>query len=344
MSVASRTVSKALCAILLSAGVADSSVAEESSQHPGHYLFAYFIGNGEDGLHLAHSTDGLSWRALNGGKSLLRPTAGGDRLMRDPSIVRGPDGTFHMVWTVSWGERVIGYSSSPNLLDWAPQRAIPVMEHEADALNCWAPELFYDDRREKFLIFWATTIPGRFPETDGQDGRQYNHRMYVTTTRDFQQFSPTRLFYDHGFNVIDAAIFEVNDVKGNDIEAHGVEASRAEVERRYAMLIKDETNRPFPVQKNIRIAFADEALGPYGPPSEPITGDYWAEGPTPLRVDDRWYVYFDKYRQHQYGVVASTDVQNWTDLSDQLTMPPNARHGTAFAAPEAIVDRLLRLE
>ena len=35
------------------------------------YLFSYFTGNGEDGLHLARSTDGYTWETLNGGRSFL---------------------------------------------------------------------------------------------------------------------------------------------------------------------------------------------------------------------------------------------------------------------------------
>ena len=65
-------------------------------------LFSYFRNNGEDGLHLATSGDGLRWRVLQGGKALLEPKVGESKLMRDPSIARGPDGTFHMVWTTSW--------------------------------------------------------------------------------------------------------------------------------------------------------------------------------------------------------------------------------------------------
>src|ERR1700704_4591124 len=66
------------------------------------YLFTYFKGNGEDGLHLAYSVDGLTWQALNDGKALLRPVVGRNKLMRDPQIVAGPDGLFHLVWTSSW--------------------------------------------------------------------------------------------------------------------------------------------------------------------------------------------------------------------------------------------------
>ena len=78
------------------------------SQEKHHYLFSYFVGNGEDVLHLAYSTDGYQWNALKEGKPLLTPTVGKDKLMRDPSVVRAHDGTFHMVWTVSWGEKGLG--------------------------------------------------------------------------------------------------------------------------------------------------------------------------------------------------------------------------------------------
>ena len=84
--------------------------------------------------------------------------------MRDPSICQAPDGTFHMVWTSSWTDRIIGYASSRDLIHWSEQRAIPVMMHEPTAHNCWAPELFYDEPSQTYYIFWATTIPGRHKE------------------------------------------------------------------------------------------------------------------------------------------------------------------------------------
>ncbi|MBD3274019.1 MAG: glycosyl hydrolase [Candidatus Marinimicrobia bacterium] len=299
-----------------------------SSRQDTGLLFTYFKGNGEDGLHLAHSEDGLYWSALNNDISFLEPRVGEDKLMRDPCIVQGPDGTFHMVWTVSWGERGIGYASSKDLIHWSEQQYIPVMEHEPDAKNCWAPELFYDAEEDQYLIFWATTIPGRFPETDNQSNQGppapgNNHRMYYTTTSDFQEFAPTQIFYDKNFNVIDATI-----------EEH---------DGRYIMFLKDETNRPFTPQKNIRIAYADDPEGPWSKASQPITGDYWAEGPTAIRIGDLWHVYFDKYRQGAWGVVASEDLGEWSDLSEGLRMPEGARHGTVFRAPQHIIDALMNL-
>lgn len=282
------------------------------------YVFSYFKNNGEDGLHLAFSLDGYRWQSLKNDSSFLTPTAGKDKLMRDPCIIRGSDGKFHMVWTVSWNEKGIGYASSIDLINWSEQRYIPVMEHEDSAKNCWAPEIFYDNNSKEYMIYWATTIPGKFPSTDNMGDDKYNHRMYFVTTKDFKTFSGAKLLYDQGFNVIDATI-----------QKNGSS---------YLMFLKDETRNP--PQKNLRVATSTSLVGNYSKPSAPITGAYWAEGPTVLRLGSQWIVYFDKYTMHTYGAVTSTDLVKWTDISDKVGFPKGARHGTVFRISAAEFDRI----
>lgn len=286
------------------------------------YMFSYFKGNGETGLHLAYSEDGLNWQALNDGNPLLTPTAGKDRLMRDPCIISGADGRFHMVWTTGWNDRHIGYASSTDLLSWSQQKTIPVMEHEPEARNCWAPEVFYDEKKDEYLIFWATTIPGRHSEIETSPGEDhYNHRMYYVTTKDFENFSETMSFFNPDFSVIDCTIL----MRDNN----------------FYMLLKNEN--PIPPEKNIRITIAENAAGPYPTEvSEPISGDYWAEGPTPLEVGDSVYVYFDKYRKGQFGAVRSKDMKNWDDISEMVSFPEGIRHGTAFKADRKVLQKLIR--
>jgi hypothetical protein len=195
---------------------------------PEVFLFSYFMGNG-DGLHWARSDDGLNWSAVGGGKSFLAPVVGENKLMRDPCVLRGPDGVFRMVWTTSWSGHTIGYASSPDLLHWSAEKAIPVMADEPTAENCWAPEVIHDPVHQDYLIFWATSIPGRFPGTDhtghvGSDHHELDHRIYATTTRDFVTFTPTRLLYDPGFDVIDATM-----ARGDD---------------GWLLFVKNETERP----------------------------------------------------------------------------------------------------
>src|SRR5215208_41505 len=74
------------------------------------YMFSYFNNNGKDGLHLAYSYDGYRYTALKKDSSFLQPLLSKDSLMRDPCIVRGADNKFHLVWTVSWTDKGIGYA------------------------------------------------------------------------------------------------------------------------------------------------------------------------------------------------------------------------------------------
>lgn len=306
---------KQLFALIFLCGLLNSALAQDSA-----YIFAYFKDNGQDGLHLAYSRDGYTWKTIHNGESVLTPTAGDDKLMRDPCIIRGADGRFHMVWTVSWKEKGIGYASSPDLLHWSEQRDIPVMAQEPGALNCWAPEITYDSHHKEYMIYWATTIPGRFSAGEASGDDKYNHRLYYVTTKDFQQFTPAKLLYDEGFNVIDASIVPDKD--------------------RYIMFLKDETKTP--PQKNIRIAVSKKMTGGYGKPSAPITGQYWAEGPTALRKGNKWIVYFDKYMQHSYGAVESTDLKSWTDVSDKISLPAGIRHGTVLTITAAELEKLIQ--
>lgn len=291
------------------------------------YLFSYFTNNGRDGLHLAYSRDGLKWNTLNDGKSFLTPTIGKDKLMRDPSICQGPDGTFHMVWTSSWTDKIIGYASSKDLIHWSEQEAIPVMVHEPTAKNCWAPEVFYDNVSQTYYIFWATTIPGRHKEipTSKRETGQ-NHRIYYVTTKDFKTFSPTQLFFNPDFIVIDAAIVKDPQTK------------------EYLMIVKNENSNP--AEKNLRVTRTSDLQNGFPTDvSAPITGNYWAEGPSPLFIGDNIFVYFDKYMNHTYGAVRSSDHgKTWTDISEQISFPQGTRHGTAFPVKQNVLDNLLKLK
>ncbi len=285
----------------------------------GPYVFSYFKGNGEDGLHLACSDDGLTWTTLKGDRSFLTPQVG-TKLMRDPCVCQGPDGTFHMVWTTGWHDNGIGLAHSKDLIHWSEQRWIKVMGHEPDAQNCWAPEIYYDAPTKQYLIYWSTTIPGRFPKTEQHGGDQVgkvtlNHRIYYVTTADFKTYSDTKLFYDDGFNVIDATI--VKDAG------------------KYIMFVKDETKAPV-AKKDIRIATSDRAEGPYSPASPAFTPD-WVEGPTALKIGDYWYVYYDAYTRGRMEGARSRDLKQWELITEQLTFPKGIRHGTAFrVSPEIL--------
>lgn len=282
------------------------------------YMFSYFKGHG-DGLHLAWSRDGFHWTALNNDLPYISGHAGPEKLMRDPFLLAAPDGNFHLVWTAGWRGKGIGYACSADLLNWSSQHFIEVMAHENEARNCWAPEIFFDDVEEQYIIYWASSIPGRFPETDHMGDEGLNHRMYCTVTKDFKNFAPTCVFFDGGFDVIDATL--VRD------------------DNRYLLFLKDETLNP--CQKNIRVAVADRLLDGFRNVSQPLTGAYWAEGPSAIKINGRWIVYFDKYKLNQIGAVTSADLIHWEDISDRVHFPPGAQHGSVQQVDFARIRHLL---
>jgi len=300
------------------------------------FLFSYFTRNGEDGLHLAYSADGTTWRPLNAGRSFLTPTVTGfgkdwqqwesrAALMRDPSIVYGPDGLFHMVWTIAWNDRGIGVAHSRDLITWSEQTRIPVMDHEPTALNAWAPDLYYDDAARQYVIVWATSIPGRFPATDSLAQRtskgRADHRLYYVTTKDFNTYSPATLLYDGRFPVIDGTITRVGT--------------------RYVLVMKDESF--FPERRNLRVAFAESATGPYGPAAPAFT-DLHTEGPSILRTAGWWYVYYDEYTRGRYSAVRTKDFVSFEPYRDSLVTPRGIRHGSAFLAPRSVLTRLMAID
>lgn len=279
------------------------------------YLSTSFREPATDGLKYIYSEDGLHWDSIPG--IWLKPSVGNQQVLRDPSIVRSPEGVYHLVWTSSWkGDKGFGYASSTDLIHWTEPRMINVMEHEPTTVNVWAPELFYDDEKGQYLIIWASCIPGRYDL--GEEDVTNNHRLFYTTTRDFTTFSDTRLFFDPGFSSIDATL--VKRAPGD-----------------YVMVFKDNT-RP---NRNLKVAFAPSAEGPYTGVSEAFS-DSFCEGPTVAALGNRYVIYFDEYRRFSYGAVTTTDFTNFSYSGNEVTFPKGHKHGTVVKVPESVVKNLIK--
>ena len=278
------------------------------------YVSTSFHEPATEGLRFIYSYDGIKWDSIQG--VFLRPEVGTQKVMRDPSLVKGPDGTFHLVWTSSWrGDRGFGYASSKDLIHWTTQRFISTGMEES-TVNTWAPELFYDDVKKQFLIVWASCVPGKFP--DYQEDHKNNHRLYYMTTKDFKTFSKAQLFYDPGFSAIDATLIK----RGTGD---------------YVMVVKDNS-RPM---RNIKVAFSKSPYGPWSPASEPFTESY-TEGPSTAKVGDWWYIYYDSYRHKIYGAHRTKDFKTFQDQTGAVNFPVGHKHGTVFMADEQLVEGLIK--
>jgi hypothetical protein len=278
------------------------------------YLFTSFKEPANEGLRMLFSYDGYHWQRFD--TIFLAPEVGKQKVMRDPSIVQGPDGIFHLVWTSSWrGDLGFGYSNSKDLLNWSEQRFITVMDFDTSTVNVWAPELFYEVETETFYILWASTIPYKFEK--GVEEERNNHRMYYTTTKDFKTFADTRLFIDPGFSIIDAIIVKRNP-------------------KDYVLVLKDNT-RP---ERNLKVAFGEGPAGPFQNISEPFTKSF-TEGPSEVKIGDEYLIYCDAYRDKTYKAVRTKDFKTFTDITNEVSVPVDHKHGTIFKVKETFLNTLL---
>ncbi|WP_169472224.1 glycoside hydrolase family 43 protein [Pedobacter hiemivivus] len=277
------------------------------------YLFTSFHEPANEGLRMLYSYDGYKWVDLN--KIYLKPEIGKQKIMRDPSMVQGPDGVFHLVWTCGWkGERGFGYASSKDLIHWSEQQFIPVLQNEPTTVNVWAPELFYDEVKKEFIIIWASTIPYRFAK--GVEEEENNHRMYTITTKDFKTFSEAKLFLDPGFSVIDAVIVK-------------------KATEDYVLVLKDNT-RP---NRNLKVAFSKDDIGPYTGVSEAFSGKL-TEGPTVVKLGKDWLIYYDAYGEKRYAAIKTSDFKSFKDVSAETIIPEGHKHGTIVPVSRKVIKRL----
>ena len=309
------------------------------------YIFTSFREPSTQGMQYLYSLDGLHWDTLPG--IWLAPMVGNDttyidawtgqeqapkyypdeRVMRDPSIVRGPDGTFHLVWTTQWmGSRGFGYASSRDLIHWSEQRVIDVMS-DIPTNNVWAPELFYDEEQEQFLIIWSSQIDPRTYTAADTLGTNSCHRMWYTTTRDFQTFAPARRYYDPGFNSIDGYLLQRGP-------------------KDYVLVVKDNRKPGF---SNLFCVFSDSPYGPFhtddnipaGTTPTTTFGRTYSEGPCAIRLGDEWIIYFDQYHPQEYGAVSTRDFLTFTPIPERISVPANHKHGTIVQVSRKQLDALL---
>ncbi len=322
-----KSLTAALLACLLLASCSEKEV----------YLFSGHREPALDGLHFLYSCDAYHWDSLPG--SWLTPEVGNKHaqyynvlteqmedakfapasMMRDPSLCQGPDGTFHLVWTIAWsGEKGFGYASSKDLIHWSEQRIIPVMKDSA-VNNVWAPEIFYNEKKGEFIIAWSSSILPQYYTDADRLGQNAAHRAYYTTTKDFVDFTPAKSLYDPGFNSIDGFILQ-----------------RAADD--YVLIIKD--NRK-PGYSDLFCVFADNPEGPYSHPSQKFAPVY-SEGACAVKVGEDWLIYFDVYREARFGAVRTRDFQTFEPIRDEISLPDGHKHGTIIKVKESVLKNMQR--
>jgi hypothetical protein len=181
----------------------------------GGYLFATFKGEQTpmtEQIYFAVSTNGRHWNALNGGQPVL-VSALGEKGVRDPYLLRSHDEKkFYLIATdlsialnrdwrraVREGSKSIVIWDSTNLVQWSEPRLVKVAPDDAGCT--WAPEAIYDESRNEYLAFWASTTAG---------DNFAKHRIWAARTKDFVTFDQPFVYTEKPWTLIDSTIVREN--------------------------------------------------------------------------------------------------------------------------------------
>lgn len=184
------------------------------------YLFSHFkekiTPDGEQ-VYFALSKDGFNWHQLNGGEPILTSTMG-EKGCRDIEIIRLKNGGFVVLTTdlsianrmdenyqVNWKE--VNSTGSKCLCMWKSDDLITFSEQKRiyfgrDDFGClWAPEVFYDEIKDEYVIHWGSTV--------AEDN--YAHMsIYCCTTKDFESFSEPKLFFTKDNEILDTHLVKID--------------------------------------------------------------------------------------------------------------------------------------
>ena len=188
------------------------------------YLFAHFTGfeqsPNDEQIYFATSENGDSWTDTRPNGSPVLRLDEGDRGVRDPYLIRSPEGdTFYLIatdlsiyfrggWCCSnpteTGSLKLAVWKSTDLVNWGEPELVDVASGIPDAGMAWAPEAVWDPVKKQYVVYWATKSPATNALGDPVN-------IYYATTRDFRTFSDPVKWIDREHSIIDTTVLKVGD-------------------------------------------------------------------------------------------------------------------------------------
>lgn len=289
------------------------------------YLFSHFkekiTPDGEQ-VYFALSKDGFNWHQLNGGEPILTSTMG-EKGCRDIEVVRLKNGGFVVLTTdlsiayrmdenyqVNWkkvnstGSKCLCMWKSDDLITFSEQKRIYFGRDDFGCL--WAPEVFYDEIKDEYVIHWGSTV--------AEDN--YTHMsIYCCTTKDFESFSEPKLFFTKDNEILDTHLVKIDGT--------------------YHLFYKNAECPPMNMH-----ATSDKLYGPYE--HDKAFEDYMAtlsrpgsyEAPTTLILPDgRWCLMLDFFgcEKEKMGYVpfisSKPGDSNFKRADENFSFPYGFKHG-----------------
>jgi len=311
------------------------------------YLFFYFKGDGgsaQQQIFLAVSHDGNTWVDLNGGEPILdvSDATEGDIGVRDPFIVRSPDGSkFYLIATdlcIGTGDGTHTWATSQSISE--SSKYIRVWESE-DLVNwsdswlakvgittssyTWAPEVIWSEEDQMYMIYYAA---GNTNDPDDSSSAWQSRTWYVLT-EDFKTFTEPKLYAS---SVNDEGQIDMDIVYAGDNTYYRISSSYPD------MMIEKSTNGLFGDWEVVS-SLQDLGLN-YGAAGNTTDGIMIVEGPEIFMYnsddigdyEEVWGILLDNYGGIGYFPICTTDLGS-TSGSTYFTTDydfdsTTKRHGT----------------
>ena len=303
------------------------------------YLFVHFkekiTPDGEQ-VYFGISADGFNWEKVNNGNPILTSTKS-ERGCRDIEIVRLHTGGFVIITTdlciayrmdenynVDW--KKVNSSGSKRLCMWRTDDLVNFSEQELiyfgrDDFGClWAPEVFFDEENEEYLIHWGSTV--------AEDN--FTHMsIYCSTTKDFKTFTEPKLYFTKDNEILDSHITKVGDT--------------------YHLFYKNSSDPPMNMHATSKSLYGpfehDKAFEEYMDKEIKNPGSY--EGPTTYTLPDgRWCLMLDFFgcEKEKMGYVPFVSSQpgdaSFERATEGFSFPYGFKHGKVIEITEEEYERL----
>ncbi|MGO2634650.1 MAG: family 43 glycosylhydrolase [Galactobacter sp.] len=324
--------------------------APAASETPEAYLFAYFTADSVAGekisLAVSDGNNAQKWIGLNDSEPILESDKG-TKGLRDPFIIRSPENDkFYMIatdlsigrtgdWNGSQrqGSRYIEIWESTDLVDWGQQRHVELAPE--NARNLWAPEAYWDDEREEYVVFWASKLYG--PEDPDHTQTSPAQTMMYATTKDFTTFSEPKVWQNTGVSRIDSTVLKDGDTY------HRFTKDEAQSQNCGGPDIFAETSTDL-----TQVTTADNGwvMGEKCIGHNAGTGG--VEGPTVFKANpgdvngEGFYLFVDEHGGRKYLPLKADALDGDWEAVTNISLPnPAPRHGTVLPITESERQALL---
>ena len=291
------------------------------------YLFVYFPANNNENIYYALSNDGYNYTPMNkGNRVVASDTVSIKKGLRDPHILRAPDGWFYMVNTdmksaEGWASnRGMVLMKSKDLINWKhstvhfPDRFKGT--YFANVTRVWAPETIWDsDYQNKdgskgrlMVYFSILTNDGKVP---------YDKVFYAYANDDFTDLLDEPVyFYDRGSATIDM------DIVYNPVDGlyHAFYKNEGE-----GGICKVTSSTLLPQKGGAAGSQWSKPSGTLQQTKEAVEG----AGVFKLINQNSWILMYDCYMDGHYQFTSSSDLSTFKFVQDTKTSGAfTPRHGT----------------